>query len=363
MRPAGPSRGFPLAMLGDASTPKEAARRAAPGVERRLADRLGPPGVAWSASLLTASRSQGGAFLFRATCKATGRRVAAKLFALPATARAEFEAAQAEVGGAALARPLFCDEDLGLLVYEWVEGPTLGEALAQGASGGERKAGLAKAGRWLRRFHDGDRRRLRVFQPLAVLVEVCDAASSLTFEMPPPERAAFRRAVEGLAQRASQALPGLYRPVRLHGDFHFGNVILSPQGPVGIDPTRARVGPREEDLARMTVQLELSVAEGSVAPRLGGLDVAAAREALLAGYGLRGWGRRRLALREGVELLRRWQVASRSRSPRPGRAEVVQAILARRGWLVLALALAGEALPEPDRRHGPRAAQPAVAAA
>lgn len=287
--------------MRDASDPAPVLHlRQATRLSRRiLADRLSVPEDEWRLRLVQRRGSHGGSLVFAARRRGEeAASFAVKLFARPDHARAEFRAAAAARGSAAaVAEPVGFDPEAGIVVSRWVEGETMGALVRRPGAA----APVAACGRWLRAFH-----RPLPARPVSarrVLLQRLAAARAEPIR-PGPEREAWLRAAEALAQRIGAMSPGWCWPVRIHGDFLPQNLILSGRSPVGVDLCWVRAGSRHLDLARMTIHLLLL-------PRQRGLpsdyDGAALRHLFLRAYGLRG-GRARhwLEAAEAVEILVRW---------------------------------------------------------
>ena len=306
-------------------------RHVARQIEATLAKRLGPGSTPWQATLIASQASHGGTRIFSVLSAQTGQKVAAKVYNKRHLAEAEYLAIQKTcTGRAAIAPVLFADPELGLVVSSWQDGKSFSDLLEEG----NWKDVVTGAGLWLRRLHSDKKTRVRAYHPMRFLVELCEEANALPGSILPDERSAFRLALSETARKAARSLPGLFAPVRLHGDFLPQNLILAPAGPVAIDMLHTRLGSRHDDLASMTVNLALRAEIGTL-----GKDSSAevARSLFLSSYGLR--GRRahgRLRLAERVELLRRWQKFANESFPdrRNGLAMVraVQSIFHKRGW-------------------------------
>lgn len=283
----------------------EAAAHACGLIEKVLSERLAPTHPRWKAELVSERPSHGGTRVFRATAEHGAHVVAAKLYSSAFNLTAEYQAAEvAWARGASIPKPLLCDVDRKLLVSAWVDGETLTDRI----KAGQWEQGAQIAGQWLRRFHQPSRRRPALYRPLFSLVRVSHVSAALPRYMTYDERQAFRQAVGAVVDRAAMDWSGFEGVVHLHGDPNPSNLILSAAGPMAVDLHDARPGLKYQDIAAATVHLAIMTAFG---PTPGAFDCRLARQALLSAYGLR--SRReeaRLALAEGVELLRRWQMLS-----------------------------------------------------
>lgn len=317
-------------------TPSLDARREAveeDAVAVLVADRLAawgdPLGAAPTLDLVYRTGSHGGTLLFRVSAQDGRRRLAAKVFGTPHMAALEFRIAQ-ELSDlkARIARPLRCDSHLGLVVSEWIDGETLGACLLED----DPADALADAGRWLRGFHREAPAPTGWTAPPGLGEDILHQVRRRPPQLSSEHRREFDRALDALEERVGEVR--FQWPVRLHGDFQAENLLLSPTGVVGIDLMQTRPGSRFEDLARMTVQLDMMREV-----REPGFNAARAQEAFLEGYDfwLNGFTKR-LAIAEGLELLRRWYMGARARSRRPRQIEAVRSLLGRRGWLPVVLA-------------------------
>lgn len=303
-----------------------------------LSERLEPRGQRWRVRLVSRGRSSGGSLVFRADGE-TGSALAVKVHAHGWRALAEHDAARAVGARAAVPAPVLVDPSLKLNASRWVDGQAL---LAHLGQPGWEDA-LVQAGRWLRRFHRLPRPRVAWYRPNDALVRLRKVMTVPSIVMPSSEAADFGRCVARLERRAACTPTGPFMPARLHGDFHYNNLIMSLGGPVGIDLGGAEVGPLHGDLARMTTHLELLAEMG---PPSAAFDAERARGAVLRGYGLRGSAARaRLALSEAAELLVRWRIASGARAPKLDRSRAARAVLDKRGWVVAATAMLFEPAP------------------
>lgn len=299
-------------------------------VEATLANHFGPSSAPWRATLVSSQTSHGGTLVFSVLSTQTGQSVAAKVYKRRHLAEAEFRAVhEARTGKAKIAPVLFADAGTGISISDWQEGKNFSNLFEE-----DWEDAATKAGMWLRELHTGGRKRVRPYHPMRFLVELCDAANAMAGAILPQERIEYTRALSATARAAATSLPGVFAPVRLHGDFLPQNLILTPDGAVGIDLLHTRIGARYDDLASMTVHLALRAKIGTLGTAPSAEDV---RQAFLASYGLIGrLAHSRLRLAERVELLKRWQHLANESFPdrKNGLAMVraIQSIFHEQGW-------------------------------
>lgn len=300
-------------------------------VEATLARRLGQSNTPWQTALVSCQASHGGTLVFSALSAQTGQKVAAKVYLKRHLAEAEFRAAQElHAGQAAIAQVLFADAQTGLVVSNWQAGMNFSDLLENG----DGIDAVAKAGAWLFRLHSAKQGQVKIYHPMRFLVDLCITANAMAGAILPGERNEFTQALSATTRKAAMSLPGIFNPVRLHGDFLPQNLILTPSGTVAIDFLHTRIGSRYDDLASMTVNLALRAKIGTLG---NSMSAEVARRAFLSAYGLKGrCAHSRLRLAERVELLKRWQYFANEIFPNRenGLAMVraIQSIFHERGW-------------------------------
>lgn len=183
--------------------------------------------------------------LFRASGAALPCPLAVKACFLPRTSApdaaiarqqyAALERVHAKMGADPLLnvpRPVLCDDELGVVAVEWLEGATLTEHLAFGP-GLRRASGLvAMSGRWLRSFHDAGPVDEGPFDFAHKEGEVRTYAQDAMCGDP-----AFRAGVEALAARLPEMRERPQRRSWVHGDFKCDNVFVCAGRFAGIDIT------------------------------------------------------------------------------------------------------------------------------
>lgn len=300
-------------------------------IKETLARRLGQSNTAWQTSLVSRQASHGGTLVFSAFSPQTGQKVAAKVYLRKHLAEAEFQAAQElQSGQAAIAKVLFADAQIGLIVTDWQTGKNFSDLIENG----DGIDAVTKAGAWLFKLHSTRQGRVRIYHPMKFLVDLCITANAMSGAILPRERNEFAQALSTTARKAAMTLPGIFTPVRSHGDFLPQNLILNPSGTVAIDFLHTRIESRYDDLASMTVNLALRAKIGTLGKSL---SAEMARSAFLSAYGLR--GRRahsRLQLAERVELLKRWQYFANEIFPNRenglAMVQAIQLIFHEQGW-------------------------------
>jgi aminoglycoside phosphotransferase (APT) family kinase protein len=310
-------------------------------IERQVADMLRErvSSVAdWQIRRVQERSSHGGSVVLSAAPGAgCPPEVAIKVFRRTVLAAAEHRASHLVMAlDLRVAEPLFVEKSRGVVAARWVGGDTLAQVLlrrsADPAAVGE---ALAAAGRWLRILHDRSTRHLPCLRRRRVPVgQIRSHVASLPAALPPEVRATFLAAAEAATRRVVARLtPRLDRPVLIHGDFVPQNLVLTPEGIAAIDLAGARTGFREEDIARITVQLAIAAQEPKTSGRICAVS---SRAAFLQGYELTDAREcDRLEAWEGVELVRRWRhfLDPANWAANPAKAEAVRAAVVRRGWI------------------------------
>lgn len=299
-------------------------------VESTLRVRLGQDSAPWHTELVSRQASHGGTVVFSAVSAVTGQKVAAKVYLRRHLAEAEFRAAKTfQTAQAPVAQALFADGPTGLVVSQWQAGTNVSDILEHG----DGTEAVVKAGEWLRGLHAARQGTVKLYHPMRFLVDLCIAANGMAGALLPGERDDFTRALSATARKAALSLPGLYRPVHLHGDFLPQNLIMTPGGTVAVDLLHTRIGSRLDDLASMTVNLALRSRIGT----LGSVSAEDARRMFLSAYGLKGSNAlSRLWQIERVELLKRWQYFGNETFPNRenglAMVRIIQSIFRERGW-------------------------------
>ena len=118
-------------------------------------------------------------------------------------------------------RPLLLRADVGLLAMQWIPGPTMTRSLFNWRCGPARaRQMMARAGRWLRRFHDGHELARDRFKTAGMLRMFQKWNGPGTVRDP-----VFSRAMVQLRESARR-LRGKRKPGWIHGDFTTDNLIL-----------------------------------------------------------------------------------------------------------------------------------------
>jgi len=147
-------------------------------------------------------------------------------------------------------RPVAYVADLNAVVTELLDARPL-RRLAQRGRRSSITGAAPAIGRWLRRFHDeiGDARDER-FDPATLRREL--AGLAVLAEGGP---AALRAGVASLGRIAGALAGGDVRVATTHGDFGPSNVLVDPDGRIGVIDPNLVPGPVEQDAAKLAVAL------------------------------------------------------------------------------------------------------------
>lgn len=172
-------------------------------------------------------------------------------------ARAEFEALTqlsklSEAGVTLAAFPFAVFEEIGIVVSEWLDGPTLASLLRLSGRRRARQA-VSAAGGWLGRFH---RATLEPAQPLHARARLSTVELDSLAGLPSLQ---IRSALNLLEATATQAASETAPRARLHGDFKSENLIVAKGELAGIDFGPVYRGSVINDIAQFLNNMDLSL--------------------------------------------------------------------------------------------------------
>jgi hypothetical protein len=144
-------------------------------------------------------------------------------------------------------------EDLGVVVAEWVHGPTLSR-LITGSPAMDARLAARKAGAWLARLHGSAEPS---FRPLDTSELLAQLDTALAAQQRPPSGPALGRAVDALHQTARSVSETPVVWTRVHGDFKPDNMLVSGGKLTGIDIDLRYPGPGLLDAAQFLNHLAL----------------------------------------------------------------------------------------------------------
>jgi serine/threonine protein kinase len=153
----------------------------------------------------------------------------------------------------ASARPYALFEDLGLVVAEWVNGPTLSRLIISSPPMNARLA-VRKAGAWLAQLH---RSANHSFRPLNAEEMLAQLEVAMTGFRRPASASIFGRALEALHQTAPSVTGTPIVWTLVHGDFKPDNMLVSSGKLTGIDMDLRYPGPGVLDAAQFLNHLAL----------------------------------------------------------------------------------------------------------
>jgi Phosphotransferase enzyme family len=214
-----------------------------------------------------------------------------------------------------IAPQLGCSDHHGILVFEWLPGRLLSEAIAASELSLEAVTAVGAA---LTELHAQTGDRLTQLTREAEAATLLEVAGGLGLVCPPLARQANDLA-QPLAAELAQA-PLMHRPI--HGDFYAKQVLLADAAVAILDLDAAVHGDPAADLGNFIAHLHRDALRGNVAPNL----VEPVRDALLEGYRLATGCRLpdRIALYTAVGLLRLAHDPFRHREPHwPERTEAL----------------------------------------
>jgi hypothetical protein len=151
------------------------------------------------------------------------------------------------------ARPYALFEDLGVVIAEWVNGPTLSRVITASAPMNARLA-ARKAGAWLARLHLSTE---PFYRPLHVQEMLRQLDVAMTGHRPPPSASIVGGALDALHQTAHSVTGAPVLWTRVHGDFKPDNMLLSDNKLIGIDIDLRWPGPGLLDAAQFLNHLAL----------------------------------------------------------------------------------------------------------
>jgi len=206
--------------------------------------------------------------LFYAECTAFPSPAAVKLCLSPHTGQADPDSAHQQYDALlrvsralgdgcefSVPRPYLVRADIGLVATEWIAGPGMTDLLLSWRCGTTQAQDLmARAGRWLRVFHQAHALapgRLDVEHKLPFVAEMESTAAA--------SEPLFRRALSSLRQSAEPAAMVTLNRSWIHGDFKSDNLIVAGPRTVGIDIQLRRENAVVYDLAPFLNHLELSL--------------------------------------------------------------------------------------------------------
>jgi hypothetical protein len=146
-------------------------------------------------------------------------------------------------------------EDLGVVVAEWVNGPTLSRVITASTPMNARLA-ARKAGAWLARLHLSTE---PFYRPLHVQEMLGQLDVAMTGRPRPPSASIAGRALDALHQTAHSVTGAPVLWTRVHGDFKPDNMLLSDNKVTGIDIDLRWPGPGLLDAAQFLNHLALLI--------------------------------------------------------------------------------------------------------
>jgi hypothetical protein len=206
--------------------------------------------------------------LFYAECTAFPSPLAVKLCLRPRTVQPDSDSAQRQhdallrvfralgnAGQFTVPRPYLVRADAGLLATEWIAGDSMNALLLSWrCSRAVAQRLLARAGRWLRCFHDAHAlvpARVDLEDKLTFVAEMRDAHAVHD----PVFFAALRRLCESAEAAAEVSVARSW----IHGDFKADNLLVSGPRTVGMDIHLRHESPVIYDLAPFLNHLELGL--------------------------------------------------------------------------------------------------------
>ena len=153
----------------------------------------------------------------------------------------------------ASARPYALFEDLGLVVAEWVNGPTLSRVITASPPMDARLA-VRKAGAWLARLH---RSTNHSYRPLHTDEMLAQLDRAIAESQHAPSAGIFGRALDALHQTAPSVSGTPVVWTLVHGDFKPDNMLVTGGKLTGIDMDLKYPGPGALDVAQFLNHLTL----------------------------------------------------------------------------------------------------------
>ncbi len=150
-------------------------------------------------------------------------------------------------------RPFLLRADVGLLAMQWIPGQSMTRLLFNWRCGpADARRMMARAGHWLRHFHDGHEMAPGRFKTASKLRFVSERDRVGSVKDP-----VFSRALAQLRESARAAAAVKLSRSWIHGDFKTDNLIVAGSRTVGVDFDLRQEEPVIFDLATFLIHLEL----------------------------------------------------------------------------------------------------------
>jgi serine/threonine protein kinase len=148
-------------------------------------------------------------------------------------------------------QPVLTKPELGLLLMEWIEAPSLTSYFRCSISRQQQLNGLKSAGNWLAHFHQSGPLASGNFDWQHKQKEARQLQSQAL------ANAIFHRAANLLVKTSTHLQTVTVQRSWLHGDFKTDNILIQPQRVVGIDIALRNLNAIEYDIAQFLNQLAL----------------------------------------------------------------------------------------------------------